>query len=227
MTGYWVSVVTEDWRWRMMTPPKGDYLSVPLNNEGRRLADSWELAKDKAEGNECRAFGAAAVTRRPGRPHITWENDYTVKIETSAGNQTRLLRFAEPQATVPPGQRTWQGTSVAEWRKQQPVFGLGCGGRGRGSVAGGNLKVVTTGLRAGYLRTNGVPYSENAVVTEYYYRHSGPRDLEWLTVTTIVDDPKYLTQPFMTSTDFRKEPDGSTFVPTPCAIDPPRLATAP
>jgi hypothetical protein len=232
MTGYWVSLVTEDWRWRMMTPPKGDYSSVPLNVEGRRVADSWDLAKDKTDGNECRAFGAAAVMRRPGRLHVIWESDSIVKIETSAGNQTRLLRFAEPQgsvSTVAPGERTWQGVSVAEWRKQQPVFALGFGGFGfgRGNVAGGNLKVVTTGLRAGYLRTNGVPYSENAIVTEYFYRHSGPRDLEWLTVTTIVEDPTYLAQPFITSTDFRKESDGSKFTPTPCAIDPPRLAKAP
>ena len=230
MTGYWVSVVTEDWRWRMMTPPKGDYSSVPLNNDGRRVADSWDLAKDKVEGNECRAFGAAAVTRHPGRLHITWQDDSTLKIETSAGNQTRLLRFVQPPGgttTVAAIERTWQGTSVAEWRKQQAVRGLGFGGRGGGGVAGGNLKIVTTGMRAGYLRTNGVPYSENAVVTEYYYRHSGPRDLEWLTVTTIVDDPTYLAQPFITSTDFKKESDGSKFTPTPCAIDPPRLATAP
>ena len=230
MTGYWVSLVTEDWRWRMMTPPKGDYSSVPLNNDGRKVADSWDVARDKAEGNECRAFGAAAVTRRPGRLHVTWQDDSTLKVETSAGNQTRLLRFAQSQdgaASAPGGERTWQGTSIAEWRKQQPVPAFGFGGRGGGSVAGGNLKVVTTGLRSGYLRTNGVPYSENAVVTEYYYRHGGPRDLEWLTVTTIVDDPQYLAQPFITSTDFRKEPDGSKFMPTPCAIDPPRLATAP
>ena len=230
MTGYWVSLVTEDWRWRMMTPPKGDYSSVPLNDEGRRVADSWDLAKDKTDGNECRAFGAAAVTRRPGRLHITWQDDSTLRIETSAGNQTRLLRFTQPQTgatTAAAGERTWQGTSVAEWRKQQPVPAFGFGGRGGGSVAGGNLKVVTTGMRGGYLRTNGVPYSENAVVTEYYYRHTGPRDLEWLTVTTIVEDPKYLAQPFITSTDFRKEPDGSKFAPTPCAVDAPRLATAP
>jgi hypothetical protein len=232
MTGYWVSLVTEDWRWRMMTPPKGDYSSVPLNDEGRRVADSWDLAKDKADASECRAFGAPVVMRRPGRLHVTWQGDDTLKIETSAGTQTRLLRFASPQAataaaTAAAVDRTWQGTSIAEWRKQQPVPAFGFGGRGRGSVAGGNLKVVTTALRPGYLRTNGVPYSENAVVTEYYYRHSGPRELEWLTVTTIVDDPKYLGQPFITSTDFRKEPDGSKFAPTPCAIDPPRLATAP
>src|SRR6185503_17078571 len=145
MTGYWVSVVTEDWRWRMMTPPKGDYSSVPLNNDGRRVADSWDLAKDKVEGNECRAFGAAAVTRQPGRLHVTWQDDSTLKIETSAGNQTRLLRFTQPQegtASAAAGERTWQGSSVAQWRKQQPVPAFGFGGRGGGSVAGGNLKIV-------------------------------------------------------------------------------------
>jgi len=86
---------------------------------------------------------------------------------------------------------------------------------------------VTTRMKPGYLRSNGVPYSDAAVVTEYFYRHSGPGDLEWLTVTTVVDDPKYLAQPFITSTDFKKEPDGSKFTPTPCVVTPPRLAKAP
>jgi hypothetical protein len=229
MSGYWVSIVTEDWRWRMMTPPKGDYASVPLNDEGRRAADSWDLARDKMEGNECRAFGAAAVMRRPGRLHITWQDDTTLKIETSAGNQTRLLRFAAPGSApvTAPAEPGWQGVSAAEWRKQPQVAGLGFGGGRGGSVAGGNLKVVTTRMRPGYLRSNGVPYSESATVTEYFYRHSGPRDLEWLTVTTIVEDPKYLAQPFITSTDFKREPDGSKFMATPCVVEPPRLAKAP
>jgi hypothetical protein len=59
LTGYWFSVVTEDWRWRMLTPAKGDYASVPLNAEGQRIAGMWDLEKDKADGNLCRAFGAA------------------------------------------------------------------------------------------------------------------------------------------------------------------------
>ena len=46
LTGYWVSVVTEDWRFRMVTPPKGDYASVPLNAEARRVADAWDPSKD-------------------------------------------------------------------------------------------------------------------------------------------------------------------------------------
>jgi len=230
MTGYWVSIVTEDWRWRMMTPPKGDYAGVPLNPEGRRVADTWDFARDQAERNECRAFGAAGVMRRPGRLHITWQDDSTLKIETSAGNQTRLLQFGPPGGASPPtavAEPGWQGVSAAEWRKQAQVAGLGFGGGGRGGVAGGNLRVVTTRMKPGYLRSNGVPYSDAAVVTEYFYRHSGPGDLEWLTVTTVVDDPKYLAQPFITSTDFKKEPDGSKFTPTPCVVTPPRLAKAP
>ena len=70
-------------------------------------------------------------------------------------------------------------------------------------------------MRPGYLRKNGVPYSENTVVTEYFDRHSD-YGAEWFTVTTIVNDPKYLTDEFITSTHFRKEPDGSKFSPTPC-----------
>ena len=76
-------------------------------------------------------------------------------------------------------------------------------------------------MKAGYLRKNGVPYSEDAVLTEYYNRHSGPGDLEWFTVTTVVEDPKYLTQPFITSSSFRREADNSKWKPAPCQTAPP------
>jgi hypothetical protein len=219
LTGYWVSIVSEDWRWRMVTPAKGDYASLPLNNDGRKVADSWDLAKDKASGTECKAFGAAALMRVPGRVHITWQDDSTLKVETDAGQQVRLFHFGSTQPTTP---RSWQGSSKAAWFKQPQGSGLGFGGGGQRGFAGGNLKVVTTNMREGYLRKNGVPYSEDAVLTEYYNRHSEPNGTEWFTVTTIVDDPKYLTIPFITSSSFRKEPDGSKWRPTPCVIDPPR-----
>src|ERR1700741_2685610 len=92
-TGYWVSVVTEDWLYRMVTPAKGDYASVPLNAEGRKLADAWDPAKDEAAGNQCKAYGAPAIMRVPGRLHITWQDDNTLKIEADSGRQTRLLHF--------------------------------------------------------------------------------------------------------------------------------------
>ena len=222
LSGYWVSIVTEDWRWRMVTPAKGDYASVPLNDEGRKAADGWDLAKDKANGVECKAFGAAAIMRMPTRLHIAWQDDTTLKIETDAGQQTRLFHFGSVQAET--GERQWQGYAKAAWFKQPQSTGLGFGfpEGARGGFTGGNLKVVTTNMRPGYLRKNGVPYSENAVLTEYLNRHHEPDGSEWFTVTTVVDDPKYLTMPFITSSSFKKEPDPSKWHPTPCEIDPPR-----
>src|SRR2546427_13289983 len=109
MTGYWVSMVTEDWRFRMITPLKGDYVGVPLNDEGRRIADSWDPAKDEATGEQCKSYGAANIMRVPERLHITWENDQTLKLETDAGIQTRLFYFGTPQGEG----GSWQGVSKA------------------------------------------------------------------------------------------------------------------
>jgi len=208
-----VSIVTEDWRFRMVTPPKGDYASVPLNAAARAVADKWDPAKDEAEGNACKSYGAANIMRTPGRLRISWQDDTTLKIETDAGEQTRLLHFTGE----PGGEPSWQGYSQASW---EMAGGAGRGGPGRGGPPppprGGSLKVVTTRLKAGYLRKNGVPYSEDTKVTEYFDRHTETDGSQWFTVTTIVDDPKYLAQNFITSTHFKKEADGSKFSPSPC-----------
>jgi len=95
LTGYWVSIVTEDWRWRMVTPAKGDYASVPLNAEARKVADAWDPAKDEAAGDQCKAYGAAALMRLPERIHIFWDNDTTLHIDVDAGTQTRVFSFAQ------------------------------------------------------------------------------------------------------------------------------------
>ncbi len=203
MTGYWVSSVTEDWRWRMVTPPKGDYTAVPMTPEARKVADTWDISKD----GSCMAYGAAGLMRIPTRVHVTWESDTVLKIETDAGVQTRRLLFDKTQQ---PGPRSLQGFSVAEWER-----GPG-GGAGRGASPGGTLKVTTTNTTGGWVRKNGVPYSENAVLTEYYDRFTAPNGDAWFTVTTIVDDPRYFTQPFITSTHFKKEPDGAKWNPSPC-----------
>ena len=63
LTGYWVALVTEDWRFRMITPPKGDYSRVPLTEQARKIADAWDPAADEAAGNQCKAYGAAAIMR--------------------------------------------------------------------------------------------------------------------------------------------------------------------
>jgi hypothetical protein len=195
-TGYWVSYVTEDWRFRMITPPKGDYRAVPLTAEGRKTADAWDPAADARTGNECKAYGAAAIMRVPGRFHITWQDDNTLRVEADTGQQTRLFQFGPATASTA---RTWQGSSKATWDR-----------------LGRSLTVVTTNMRAGYLRRNGVPYSEDATVTEYFDLAPHPGGGQMLIVTTVVEDPRYLQRSFVISSQFKKELDGSKWNPTPC-----------
>ena len=195
LTGYWVAFVTEDWRFRMVTPHKGDYQAVPMTDQARKVADAWNPDADQAAGNQCKAYGAAAIMRIAARFHITWQDDNTLRVDSDAGMQTRLFHF-NPQPSTP-GERTWQGASTAQWQ-------------------GPALKIATTNLRSGYLRKNGVPYSENAVVTEYFDLAPLPNGGQVLLVTTVVDDPLYLRLPFIVSSQFKKEADGSKWDPTPC-----------
>lgn len=230
LTGYWVSIVTEDWRWRMLTPPHGDYASVPLNPEGKRVADLWTTAED----GSCKAYGAAGLMRMPTRVHISWSDPNTLRVESDWGEQTRLFHFESmpggaaggmPAARTMPamplaasGPASLQGDSVAMWERPVPELGgFGPAARGRGSaLPGGDLKVITTRLSPGWLRRNGVPYGEHTVLTEYYENFTDPLGRNWFDVTTQVVDPEYLMAPFITSSDFRHEPDDSHWAPHPC-----------
>jgi len=234
LTGYWVAVVTEDWRYRMLTAPKGDYYSIPLTPEARKVADTWDAAKDVAQGKQCLAYGAPAIMRQPARVHISWDDDNTLKIEIDAGTQTRLFAFGASRQ--PAGQPTLQGSSMAQWQSPQitrfytskisaqdpdtPGF------RGQAPVGspppdtrklGGTLKVVTTHLKPGYLRNNGVPFSANAVLTEYYDIHADGGQ-EYMVITSVVEDPQYLYVPWVVSNQFRREAAGSKWKPQPCEL---------
>jgi len=221
LTGQWVSVVSEDWRYRMILPKKGDYGGVPISPAGRKIAESWDPAKDEADGEQCKTYGAAGVMRIPGRIRISWADEDTLKIETEAGTQTRLFYFKDPKTAG----GDWQGKSQAVWETRNtragtggPNFGGGTGEAVNRPVAlSGSLQIVTTNLKPGYLRKNGVPYSDKAVLTEYYDRVNEPNGESWLVVKTIVDDPLYLNQQFITSTHFKKENDPSAWKPSPCS----------
>ena len=176
LAGHWVSPIIEDWKYRMVTPSKGVFDAVPLNAEGRKVGQGWDPARDEASGEQCRAYGAGGIMRLPGRLRISWQDDATLKVETDTGTQTRLLRFG----TAPvPAEATWQGHSVAQW-----------------NTAARSLKVVTTNLRPGYVRKNGAPYSDRAVVTEYWDLNTMPNGDPWLTVIVKVEDPQYFTRTY-------------------------------
>jgi len=225
LTGYWVAVVNEDWRYRMVTPPKGDYRGVPITLEALKIVNAWDPAADEASGNQCKSYGAAAMMRVPGRIHITWQDENTLRLDSDTGMQTRLFRFAPSPA--PKGKPTWQGNSTARWERPgagrggNPTTPTGQSASGTSAAAPspprGSLTVVTTNMRAGYLRKNGVPYSEDARVSEYFDLAPHPSGGQLLVVTTVVEDSRYLLQPFIVSSHFKKEADGSKWDPTPCS----------
>lgn len=208
LTGYWVSIVTEDWRYRMVTPRPGDYQGVPMTPAAIKLADAWDPAKDEAAGEQCKSYGAPAILRVPERLHITWQDDKTLRMDTDAGKQTRIFHFGDGKA--PAGPPTLQGDSVAEWEIQRE------GGRG-GKAVNGSLKVETTHLKAGYLRKNGVPYSDNAHLTEYYDMLKEGDGDQLMVVTIVVTDPMYLREPFIISSHFRKLTSDAGWKPTECS----------
>ncbi len=254
LTGYWTAVITEDWHVRMLTAPKGDFGSgaagaieipgvgpiglgpnpsargnIPYKPTGAQAAMKWDPAKDEADGNACKAYGAPGIMRLPTRLHITWQDENTLKVEADYGTQARVFHFGPPpdagrmdfsNATLVPPQApkveppaglepSWQGYSVASWT----IVG------GSGNVErGGSLKVVTMHLKPGYYWKNGMPYTGNAVLTEYFRVMELPDQSRWIRFTQIVNDPEYLTQPWIINYAFKKLPDGSRWNPTPCSV---------
>ena len=232
LTGYWTAVISEDWHTRMLTAPRGDFGSgaggvivnpgvgpigvgpnpsdqgnIPYNVTGAQAAMKWEPAKDDTEGNACKAYGAPGIMRQPTHLHITWQDDNTLKLETDFGTQTRLFHFTPPpQAPLEPN---GQGYSAASWTIM--------GGQ-RNFKRGGSLKVVTTRLKPGYYWKNGMPYTGNAVLSEYFRIMKLPDASTWIRLTQLVEDPEYLAQPYIVNYQFKKLPDGSLWNPTPCSI---------
>ncbi len=210
-TGYWVSVVTQNWRFRMVVPGRGEYVDIPINLKAKQYADAWSAAADEAAGKQCEAYGAAALMRIPERLHIGWQDDSTLKIDTDAGMQTRLLRF-KPAAEDASQAPSWQGYSAAQWllhprpaaAAQAPSFG--------------SIEVVTDRMLPGLLRKNGIPYSSGARMTEYWEVDSEADEVQWLIITTELEDPEYLRGTYIFNSIFRKEADGSGWDPAPCTL---------
>jgi len=256
LTGYWTSVVTEDWRLRMLEAPKGDFGvgapgavtrpgaqayglgpnpslggSIPYKAKGAQAALLWDPAKDQAEGNQCKAYGAAGVMRQPTHLHITWLDDNTLKLEADSGTQTRIFHFIPPpqggqmtynngvytppeppKFNAPPGTApSSQGYSVAMWTTM--------GGDRENYERSGTLNVVTSRMKPGYYWRNGMPYTENATVTEHFRTMDLPDGSTWIILVQIVEDPDYLTQPFIINYHFKKLPDSSRWNPTPCSVN--------
>ncbi|MDG2090564.1 MAG: hypothetical protein P8J61_05565 [Gammaproteobacteria bacterium] len=228
LTGYWVSVVSEDWYLRMITPPVGNFDGLPLTTRAQEAASTADLGQLERNGQACLAYGAARILREPGRLRISWEDGDTLRIDTDAGEQTRFLNFVNNSSND--DAPSLQGNSKAEWQYaggfdperalinpdqfesrttvRQPLR----------EPAGGKLFVETNNLIPSMLRKNGIPLSGNTEVKEYFNTLREPDGTEWLIVTNIVHDPLNLMADFITSSNFQREADSSKWDPTPCSL---------
>ncbi len=221
ISGYWVSLVTDDWRYRMITPPKGSVEYIPVTAEARQASNAWDPAKDEANGEQCKAYGAGGIMRMPGRLHMVWQDDNTLKMDIDTGTQTRLFVFGGAGSGGKTDRAsTWQGNSVARWEfpgaPRQGFFAPATAAPVNGPRPG-QLRVVTTGMRPGYVRKNGVPYGPDAVITEYFVHLVDIDRQEYLVVTTTVDDPRFFQPPYIKTYEFRKQSDGQGWNPTACS----------
>jgi hypothetical protein len=199
----------------MVTPLKGDSASIPVTAAARDAIETWDPARDEAEGLECNAYGAAGLMRLPGRIRISWEDDQTLRIDKDYGMQTRMLYFDPPAPAAP----SLQGHSVAQWDPGigPAPAGVGfLGTRPRAGTRSKTLIVATANLLPGYLRKNGVPYSDQTTMTEYFDTFTAVDGTEWFTITTVIDDPVNLAVPFVVTTDYKRTPDDSGWDPVPC-----------
>jgi len=182
LTGYWEPLITEDYKLRMHGVKKGDYNGIALTDAAKAIADRYrpDAGAEELLLDKCVPHGAVRILFTDTRLHITRDNN-VITTELEAEGQTR--RFYLDNRKWPGGELQWQGHSIAYPDGKSM------------------LTVITRHMRPGLLRSNGIPYSEEAVLTEHYTRHG-----DYFTVIQVVEDPGYLTEPFITSTSFRKIP---------------------
>jgi hypothetical protein len=217
LTGYWVALVTSDWRYRMVVPPPGYYAGIPITLAAKQFAESWSRSADEAAGKQCEAYGGAVIMRVPTRLHIGWQDPDTLSVQTDAGQQTRMLYF-KPTAAQAAASPSLQGYSLARWAIAPAGFGFGFGAPAAKAPRYGSLQITTTRLTGGLLRTNGVPYGDRASVAEQWNAYSEDTGEQWLTVSEEISDPVYLREQYIVTANFQKQPDSAGWDPSPCTL---------
>jgi hypothetical protein len=197
IAGEWNPLFHEDQPERIPGPEIGDYLGLPITDAARMRADSWDASLLTLPEHQCKPHPADYGPRGPANLRI-WE-----EIDTPTQNLVAFhthISWQAPERTIymdgrphPPeyAAHTWQGFSTGKWE-------------------GDMLTVTTDHLKIGWIRRNGVPRSDKAVLTEHWIRHENH-----LTLVSMVNDPVYLTETFVRTTDFVLTPD-QQIAPYPC-----------
>jgi hypothetical protein len=199
LSGEWSSFFHEEQPERIPGPEIGNYIGFPVNDHIRMRGDTWDASIQTLPEYQCRPHNSDYQTRAPQDLHIEKEIDLISRDVVAW--KGHWLRSTTPRVFYMDGRprpspndlHTWEGFSTAEWH-------------------GDVLTITTTHLKEGYIRRNGLPRSDKATVVEHLVRHG-----DVLTWVTIIDDPVYLTEPLVRSTDYRLNLHGAV-PPYPCGI---------
>jgi glyoxylase-like metal-dependent hydrolase (beta-lactamase superfamily II) len=189
IAGEWTALYHEDQPHRIPGPELGDYTGLPINEAGRLKADSWDASILTLREHQAKPHPSTYSLRGPANIRIRRELDpvteQTIGYELfgTFGQATRMLWIDGRPHPPEHAAHTWAGFSTARWD-------------------GNALTVFTTHLKAGWLQRNGVAHSDRATMTERFIRHGNH-----LMVVTIVDDPIYLEEPFIRTTNWVLNPD--------------------
>jgi len=199
LSGEWNNIAFEDQADRRNGPELGDYTGFPLNDAARLRADSWMASIWSLPEWQCRPHPADYITVGPSTLHI-WKELTPLTRQVVAWHmewlrsKERVIYMDGRPHPSPDALHTWGGFSTGKWE-------------------GNTLTITTTHLKEGYLRRNGVPRSDLATMTEHLVRHGDY--LEWV---TIINDPVYLTQPFIRTTEYSVNLRGE-LQPNPCSAE--------
>ena len=197
ISGEWAPRFHEDQPERIPGPEIGDYLGLPINDAARLRGDSWDASLLTLPEHQCKPHPADYGPRGPANLRI-WKEIDPATQQTIAYHTH--ISWQAPERTIwmdgrphPPdyAAHTWQGFSTGKWE-------------------GDVLTVTTDHLKIGWIRRNGIPRSDRAVVTEHFIRHG-----DFLTDAVIITDPVYLTEPFIRTTDWQSDPR-QQIAPYPC-----------
>ncbi|HKF66397.1 MAG TPA: hypothetical protein VKB36_07710, partial [Vicinamibacterales bacterium] len=175
----------------------GDYLGLPINAAARQHADAWDASILTLPEHQCKPHPADYSPRGPANLRIWREIDHDTQQLVAVHTH---ISWQQPERTIwmdgrphPPeyAAHTWQGFSTGKWD-------------------GDMLTVTTTHLKMGWIRRNGVPRSDKAVLTEHFVRHG-----DYLTLISVINDPVYLTEPFVRTTNWALDPH-QQIAPYPC-----------
>lgn len=188
MAGSWNGLMHEDQPERAPGPSLGDYLGLPINDNARAFAESWDASRLTVPEHQCRAHAVPYIYRGPLLLRIWDERD--PQTQELIAIHHRIRNFQQERTIWMDGRphpseraaHSWMGFSTGRWE-------------------GSTLVVRTTHIKQMWHRRNGLPQSDKTVLTERFTRHG-----DVLTQVVITEDPVYLSEPLVKTTNMRLSP---------------------